>query len=66
MLSEQTREDAREIVARYPKARSALLPLLHLVQSDEGYVSPEGVALCAELLGLTKAEVASVASFYTM
>jgi NADH-quinone oxidoreductase subunit E len=66
MLSEQTREQAREIVARYPKPRSALLPLLHLVQSDAGYVTPEGIVMCAELLGLTKAEVGSVASFYTM
>jgi NADH-quinone oxidoreductase subunit E len=65
-LSEQTRELAHEVVARYPKPRSALLPLLHLVQSDEGYVSPDGIALCAEVLNLTKAEVAAVATFYTM
>ncbi len=65
-LSEETRELAREVIARYPKPRSALLPLLHLVQSDEGYVSPDGIALCAELLGLTKAEIAAVATFYTM
>jgi NADH-quinone oxidoreductase subunit E len=65
-FSEQTRELAREVVARYPKPRSALLPLLHLVQSDEGYVSPAGIALCAELLDLTKAEVGAVATFYTM
>jgi NADH-quinone oxidoreductase subunit E len=66
MLTDETRERAREIVARYPKSRSALLPLLHLVQSDEGYVSPAGIGLCAELLGLTKAEVGAVATFYTM
>jgi NADH-quinone oxidoreductase subunit E len=66
MLSEQTRELAQQVIARYPKPRSALLPLLHLVQSDEGYVSPEGIALCAELLDLTKAEVGAVATFYTM
>jgi NADH-quinone oxidoreductase subunit E len=65
-LSNETRERAAEIVARYPKPRSALLPLLHLVQSDEGYVSPEGIALCAELLDLTKAEVSAVSTFYTM
>jgi NADH-quinone oxidoreductase subunit E len=65
-LSEATRRQAPEIVARYPKARSALLPLLHLVQSDEGYVSPEGIAMCADLLGLTKAEVSAVSTFYTM
>jgi NADH-quinone oxidoreductase subunit E len=66
VLSDETRRLAPEIVARYPKPRSALLPLLHLVQSDEGYVSPEGIALCAEVLDLTKAEVSAVSTFYTM
>jgi NADH-quinone oxidoreductase subunit E len=65
-LTERTREDARAIIARYPQKRSALLPMLHLVQSEEGYVSPEGIALCAQELGLTKAEVGAVATFYTM
>ena len=65
-LTEATRTAAQDVIARYPKPRSALLPLLHLCQSDEGYVSPDGIALCAELLGLTKAEVAAVATFYTM
>ena len=60
------REQARELIARYPKPRSALLPMLHLVQAEEGYVTPDGIALCAELLGLTKAEVGAVATFYTM
>jgi NADH-quinone oxidoreductase subunit E len=65
-LTEQTRLEAAEIIARYPVARSALLPMLHLVQSVQGYVSPEGVTFCAEQLGLTKAEVGAVATFYTM
>src|SRR4051794_21458265 len=65
-LTEQTRAAAREIIARYPKSRSPLLPMLHLVQSEEGYVSPAGIALCAEELELTKAEVAAVAAFYPM
>ncbi len=65
-LTEQTRLEAREIIARYPVARSALLPMLHLVQSVQGYVSPEGVTFCSEELGLTKAEVGAVATFYTM
>jgi NADH-quinone oxidoreductase subunit E len=65
-LTEQTRLEAREIMSRYPEPRSALLPMLHLVQSVQGYVSPEGVALCAEELRLTKAEVGAVATFYTM
>ncbi|HSV67876.1 MAG TPA: NADH-quinone oxidoreductase subunit NuoE [Mycobacteriales bacterium] len=65
-LTDATRAKAREIIARYPRPRSALLPLLHLVQAEEGYVTPDGVRLCAEELGLTKAEVAAVATFYTM
>lgn len=68
-ISAQARErltaDARTIMARYPQERSALLPMLHLVQSEEGYVSPNGIALCADLLGLTTAEVSAVATFYT-
>ncbi|HUR14452.1 MAG TPA: NADH-quinone oxidoreductase subunit NuoE [Mycobacteriales bacterium] len=65
-LTEQSRAEAREIMARYPRSRSALLPMLHLVQSVQGYVSPQGIALCAEELGLTKAEVGAVATFYSM
>jgi NADH-quinone oxidoreductase subunit E len=60
------RADAADIVGRYPKARSALLPLLHLVQSEEGYVSDDGIAFCAEVLGITETEVKGVATFYTM
>ena len=47
-------------------ARSALLPLLHLVQSEDGYLTPAGLEFCAEQLGLTGAEVSAVGSFYTM
>jgi NADH-quinone oxidoreductase subunit E len=65
-LTDETRLAAREIMGRYPRPRSALLPMLHLVQSEDGYVSPEGVRFCAEELGLTKAEVGAVATFYTM
>jgi len=59
------REDAALIIARYPRQRSALLPLLHLVQSVDGYVAGRGIALCAELLDLELAEVSGVATFYT-
>ena len=65
-ITDQTREMARQIVARYPQARSALLPMLHLVQAEEGYVTTEGVEMCAEILDITKAEVGAVATFYTM
>jgi NADH-quinone oxidoreductase subunit E len=65
-ISETTRAELAELAGRYPQARSALLPMLHLVQSEEGYVSPDGIAACADTLGLSTAEVAAVATFYTM
>lgn len=58
--------DAAQIIARYPVARSALLPLLHLVQSEDGYLIPAGIAFCAGQLALTPAEVTAVATFYSM
>ncbi|MBE7701908.1 NADH-quinone oxidoreductase subunit NuoE [Oerskovia sp. Sa1BUA8] len=58
-------QDTAAIVARYPEKRSALLPMLHLVQSQDGYVSRDGIAFCAEQLGITAAEVSAVATFYT-
>jgi NADH-quinone oxidoreductase subunit E len=68
IFSAGTYERAREIVARYPadRSRSALLPLLHLVQAEQGYISPAGVEFCADVLGITKAQVGAVATFYTM
>ena len=65
-LSDQTLTRAEELIARYPQPRSALLPILFLLQAEDGYVSPAGVAQAAQLLGLTKAEVGAVATFYTM
>ena len=65
-LTETTWEEARDLAGRYPQSRSALLPMLHLVQSAEGSVTSDGIALCAEVLDLTTAEVAAVATFYTM
>ena len=67
-FSEELALRAKEIIARYPvgKERSALLPLLHLVQSEEGYVTPAGITFCAEQLGITRAQVSAVATFYTM
>ena len=67
-LAEKLLAPALEIIARYPEGRerSALLPLLHLVQTEEGHVSPRGVAFCAEVLGINKAQVGAVATFYTM
>jgi NADH-quinone oxidoreductase subunit E len=69
-LSDEARArlDARAggIIGRYPQSRSALLPLLHLVQSEEGFISDDGISYCATRLGLTEAEVSAVVSFYTM
>ncbi len=58
--------DAATIIARYPQPRSALLPLLHLVQAEDGYLTTAGISFCAGELGLTEAEVAAVATFYSM
>ena len=57
--------DATAIMERYPNPRSGLLPMLHLVQSIDGYVSRDGILFCAEMLGITAAEVSAVATFYT-
>jgi NADH-quinone oxidoreductase subunit E len=58
--------DAATIIARYPQARSALLPLLHLVQAEDSCLTPAGIRFCAAQLGLTDAEVTAVATFYSM
>ncbi|MFC6596330.1 NADH-quinone oxidoreductase subunit NuoE [Kitasatospora paranensis] len=65
-VHERLTADAAELIGRYPVARSALLPLLHLVQAEDGCVTPTGIRFCAEQLDLTTAEVTAVATFYTM
>jgi NADH-quinone oxidoreductase subunit E len=65
-ITETTRAQMREVLERYPRKRSALMPLLHLVQADEGQITPDGLALVAEQVDLTEAEVTAVATFYTM
>ncbi len=55
-----------QLAKKYPERRSALLPMLHYVQAVQGQVSPAGIAACAKVLDLTPAEVAGVATFYTM
>ncbi|WP_433655255.1 NADH-quinone oxidoreductase subunit NuoE [Nocardia sp. CA-128927] len=60
------RIDAATIISRYPVARSALLPLLHLVQSEDSCITPAGIDFCATQLGLTGTEVVAVATFYSM
>ena len=53
------------IIKRYPRSRSAIMPLLHFVQSRVGFVNGEGIELIAQLLALESAEVSAVATFYT-
>ena len=65
-LNEDNVRLAREIVARYPRARSATIPLLHLAQQQDGYVTNEAMAHIGELVGATSAEVYGTASFYEM
>ena len=61
-----TRAELEQIAARYPHKRSGLLPMLHLVQSAAGQITPEGIEACAEILDISAAEVSGVATFYTM
>lgn len=70
-IDAKTRQELREIAERYPEPRSGLLPMLHLVQSVEGCVTPNGVQACADALQelgtpVTAAEVRGVATFYSM
>lgn len=66
VLNDEQRREADAIVAKYPNKRSALLPLMFLVQSVEGHVTDEGMREVADILGLTPAQVLSSTSFYTM
>ncbi len=65
-LPHDTLDELRELASRYPQPQSALLPMLHLVQSVDGYVTSEGIEVCADILDITAAEVSAVATFYTM
>jgi NADH-quinone oxidoreductase subunit E len=66
VLSEEALGLAERIAGRYPVKRSALVPLLYLVQSEVGWVPRQGMREVAEILGITTAEVEAVATFYTM
>jgi NADH-quinone oxidoreductase subunit E len=65
-LSESNLRIAHEIISRYPRAKSALIPLLHLSQEQDGYVADDAMKHLAELLDLTPAEVLGTCSFYEM
>ena len=62
----ELRQRAEELVSLYPVKRSAMIPLLHLAQEQDGYLSDEGIAEVAELTGTTPADVRGTASFYDM
>ncbi|HTK05608.1 MAG TPA: NADH-quinone oxidoreductase subunit NuoE [Ktedonobacteraceae bacterium] len=66
MISEQAKQRMRDLAARYPVARSAVLPALHIAQQEEGYITDEGTQAVADAIGMTVADVESVATFYTM
>jgi len=57
---------AREIIARYPRQKSAMIPLLHLAQEQDGYITQDAMRHIAELISVTPAEVYGTASFYEM
>jgi NADH-quinone oxidoreductase E subunit len=66
MISEQAKQRMRDLAARYPATRSAVLPSLYIAQEEEGYITSEGLQAVAEALGITVDDVESVATFYTM
>jgi NADH-quinone oxidoreductase subunit E len=66
MISDETKKRFNELVKRYPEKRSGLIPILHEVQAEAGYLSPEAIEWVAGYFGLSAADVMSVASFYDM
>lgn len=64
--SEDTQLRAKEIIGRYPEKRSAVMPLLYLSMAEDGHLTDEGMEEVAAWIGITPAQVRSVASFYTM
>ena len=64
-IDKTTITELRELASRYPQPRSALLPMLHLVQSVDGRISPAGVKACVEILGIPESQVLGVATFYS-
>jgi len=65
-LTAENEKRAHELIGLYPKARSALIPMLHVAQEQDGWLTPEGMEHVAELLDLAPAEVLGTASFYDM
>lgn len=65
-LSDANVAVAHEVIGRYPRAKSALIPLLHLAQEQDGHLTDDAMEHIAELVGVTPAEVLGTASFYEM
>ncbi len=65
-LSAETAERARQLIALYPQPRSALIPLCHLAQEQDGWLTPGAMRDIADLVGITPTEVLGTASFYDM
>jgi NADH-quinone oxidoreductase subunit E len=68
MLLQKYNKEIKQILSKYPPEykRSAVMPLLHLVQKDEGFISKEAMQEIAKLLDITETEVGSVVGFYTL
>lgn len=65
-LTPENEKRAKELIGLYPESRSALIPILHVSQEQDGWLTPDGIAHVAELLNLTPAEVYGTATFYDM
>ncbi len=66
MISEQAKQRMRDLAARYPVARSGVMPALYIAQQEEGYITQPALEAVAEAIGMTVDDVESVATFYTM
>jgi NADH-quinone oxidoreductase E subunit len=66
MFSKSVEKELQDLLQKYPSKRSALIPALHLVQRELGYLKPEGIEHVANLVGLSPAQVMEVATFYLM
>lgn len=66
MISEQAKQRMRDLAARYPVARSAVMPALYIAQQEEGYITQEALEAVAEAIGMSVDDVESIATFYTM
>ena len=65
-MTPEREKRGRELVARYPRPQSALIPFLQFCQEQDGYVTAQAISDAAELTGITPSEVESIASFYTL